>query len=159
MENRPVLSQRIIYSYFLTYSRRYGIICVYLGISFPVNQYILFLARVLFIYKVDALRANYSGTSVALTDICLKPLGDDCATQSILQVIPYYLCNYKVWHVSQSFQKDLSAILSNITYYYCSHIFFTLYDSVYGSTIRWTLKISIVLEVWIMLNTVSRYRL
>ncbi|CAM8904452.1 unnamed protein product [Rhodiola kirilowii] len=35
--------------------------------------------------KVDALRANYSGSLVALTDICLKPLGDDCATQSILQ--------------------------------------------------------------------------
>ncbi|VVB09583.1 unnamed protein product [Arabis nemorensis] len=35
--------------------------------------------------KVDKLRGNYSGSEVPLTDICLKPLGDDCATQSILQ--------------------------------------------------------------------------
>ncbi|KAJ4811770.1 Niemann-Pick C1-like protein 1 [Rhynchospora pubera] len=35
--------------------------------------------------KVDNLRANYSGHSVALTDICLNPLGTACATQSILQ--------------------------------------------------------------------------
>uniref|UniRef100_A0A1J3K9G7 Niemann-Pick C1 protein n=1 Tax=Noccaea caerulescens TaxID=107243 RepID=A0A1J3K9G7_NOCCA len=35
--------------------------------------------------KVDQLRGNYSGLGVSLTDICLKPLGEDCATQSILQ--------------------------------------------------------------------------
>ncbi|XP_042511025.1 NPC intracellular cholesterol transporter 1-like isoform X2 [Macadamia integrifolia] len=35
--------------------------------------------------KVDQIRANYSGSMVSLTDICLKPLGQDCATQSILQ--------------------------------------------------------------------------
>ncbi|XP_072956194.1 uncharacterized protein [Typha angustifolia] len=35
--------------------------------------------------KVDGLRANYSGNMISLTDICLKPLGADCATQSILQ--------------------------------------------------------------------------
>ncbi|XP_021903656.1 Niemann-Pick C1 protein-like [Carica papaya] len=40
--------------------------------------------------KVDGLRANYSGLTVSLTDICLKPLGDDCATQSVLQ---YYKMN------------------------------------------------------------------
>uniref|UniRef100_A0A1D1YJ54 Niemann-Pick C1 protein n=1 Tax=Anthurium amnicola TaxID=1678845 RepID=A0A1D1YJ54_9ARAE len=35
--------------------------------------------------KIDGLRANYSGSTVSLTDICLKPLGEDCATQSVLQ--------------------------------------------------------------------------
>nr|CAB3485431.1 unnamed protein product [Digitaria exilis] len=35
--------------------------------------------------KVDDLRANYSGSTVALGDICLKPLSTDCATQSVLQ--------------------------------------------------------------------------
>ncbi|KAI8028562.1 NPC intracellular cholesterol transporter 1 [Camellia lanceoleosa] len=35
--------------------------------------------------KVDGIRANYSGTLVSLTDICLKPLDEDCATQSVLQ--------------------------------------------------------------------------
>ncbi|XP_020084535.1 Niemann-Pick C1 protein-like [Ananas comosus] len=35
--------------------------------------------------KVDGLRANYSGNMVSLSDICFKPLGADCATQSVLQ--------------------------------------------------------------------------
>ncbi|XP_050935106.1 uncharacterized protein LOC103490460 isoform X3 [Cucumis melo] len=35
--------------------------------------------------KVNELVANYSGSVVSLNDICLKPLGEDCATQSILQ--------------------------------------------------------------------------
>ncbi|KAI8533267.1 hypothetical protein RHMOL_Rhmol11G0284500 [Rhododendron molle] len=35
--------------------------------------------------KVNGIRANYSGTPVSLTDICLKPLGKDCATQIVLQ--------------------------------------------------------------------------
>ncbi|XP_074592588.1 uncharacterized protein LOC141848455 [Curcuma longa] len=35
--------------------------------------------------KVDNLHANYSGSMVFLSDICLKPLGNDCATQSVLQ--------------------------------------------------------------------------
>ncbi|KAL6882622.1 hypothetical protein ACP4OV_011312 [Aristida adscensionis] len=35
--------------------------------------------------KIDDLRANYSGLTVSLADICLKPLGTDCATQSVLQ--------------------------------------------------------------------------
>lgn len=38
--------------------------------------------------QVDGIRANYSGLLVSLSDICLKPLGDDCASQSILQVQP-----------------------------------------------------------------------
>jgi len=41
----------------------------------------------LIIVKVDDLRANYSGSTVALADICLKPLSTDCATQSVLQVM------------------------------------------------------------------------
>ncbi|EMS45294.1 Niemann-Pick C1 protein [Triticum urartu] len=35
--------------------------------------------------KIDDLRANYSGSTVSLADICLKPLSTDCATQSVLQ--------------------------------------------------------------------------
>lgn len=35
--------------------------------------------------KVDGILANHSGTMVSLTDICLKPLGEDCATQTVLQ--------------------------------------------------------------------------
>lgn len=35
--------------------------------------------------KIDDLRANYSGSSVSLQDICMKPLGTPCAVQSILQ--------------------------------------------------------------------------
>ncbi|KAI3843417.1 hypothetical protein MKX03_024311 [Papaver bracteatum] len=35
--------------------------------------------------KVDDIRANYSGSMVSLTDICMKPIGADCATQSVLQ--------------------------------------------------------------------------
>ncbi|XP_006652645.2 NPC intracellular cholesterol transporter 1-like [Oryza brachyantha] len=35
--------------------------------------------------KIDDLRANYSGSTVSLADICLKPLGTDCASQSVLQ--------------------------------------------------------------------------
>lgn len=37
--------------------------------------------------QIDGIRANYSGSMVSLTDICLKPLGQDCATQSVLQVL------------------------------------------------------------------------
>ncbi|XP_024370575.1 uncharacterized protein [Physcomitrium patens] len=35
--------------------------------------------------KVDSLRGNYSGKLISLQDICLKPLGTPCATQSVLQ--------------------------------------------------------------------------
>ncbi|GAB2243546.1 hypothetical protein Droror1_Dr00023674 [Drosera rotundifolia] len=35
--------------------------------------------------KVDGIRARYTGSTVSLTDICMKPLGQDCATQSVLQ--------------------------------------------------------------------------
>ncbi|GLJ40089.1 hypothetical protein SUGI_0820940 [Cryptomeria japonica] len=35
--------------------------------------------------KVDKIRGNFSGTFVSLKDICLKPLGSDCATETVLQ--------------------------------------------------------------------------
>uniref|UniRef100_A0A8R7VBB4 NPC1 middle luminal domain-containing protein n=1 Tax=Triticum urartu TaxID=4572 RepID=A0A8R7VBB4_TRIUA len=35
--------------------------------------------------KTDDLRANCSGPTASLADICLKPLSTDCATQSVLQ--------------------------------------------------------------------------
>ncbi|KAF7829479.1 NPC intracellular cholesterol transporter 1-like isoform X1 [Senna tora] len=35
--------------------------------------------------KVDAVRGNYSGLMVSLHDICMKPLDQNCATQSVLQ--------------------------------------------------------------------------
>ncbi|KAH9654809.1 SSD domain-containing protein [Citrus sinensis] len=35
--------------------------------------------------KVDGVRANDSASLVSITDICLKPLGEDCASQSVLQ--------------------------------------------------------------------------
>ena len=45
--------------------------------------------------QVDALAAPVPGTNATATlqDVCYKPLGDDCATQSILQVAlgPYHL--------------------------------------------------------------------
>ncbi|KAK7371782.1 hypothetical protein VNO80_05147 [Phaseolus coccineus] len=44
--------------------------------------------------KVDGIRANYSGLLVSLSDICLKPLGEDCATQSILQYFQMDPDNY-----------------------------------------------------------------
>lgn len=36
--------------------------------------------------QVDALRVNVSNSSVSLQDICTKPTGSACATQSVLQV-------------------------------------------------------------------------
>ena len=38
--------------------------------------------------KVDKLQADVQGanSTVALRDICYKPFGDECATQSLLQV-------------------------------------------------------------------------
>lgn len=35
--------------------------------------------------KVDEICANYSGTPVSFTNVCVKPLGQECGTQSILQ--------------------------------------------------------------------------
>ncbi|XP_024031369.1 Niemann-Pick C1 protein [Morus notabilis] len=63
--------------------------------------------------KVDGIRANYSGSMVSLTDICLKPLGQDCATQSILQYYKMDPENYDTYggveHAEYCFQHYTSA--------------------------------------------------
>lgn len=63
--------------------------------------------------KIDGIRANYSGTSVSLTDICMKPLGQDCATQSVLQYFKMDPGNYDdyggVVHAEYCFQHFTSA--------------------------------------------------
>ncbi|KAG4382084.1 hypothetical protein AAZX31_14G001600 [Glycine max] len=62
--------------------------------------------------KVDGIRANYSGLLVSLSDICLKPLGDDCASQSILQYFQMDPDNYDnyggVEHAEYCFQHYTS---------------------------------------------------
>ncbi|KAL4186468.1 hypothetical protein AMTRI_Chr09g34040 [Amborella trichopoda] len=63
--------------------------------------------------KVDGIRANYSGSLISLTDICMKPLGADCATQSVLQYFKMDPDNYEsyggVQHVEYCFQHYTSA--------------------------------------------------
>ncbi|XVE67310.1 hypothetical protein DITRI_Ditri08aG0150500 [Diplodiscus trichospermus] len=63
--------------------------------------------------KVDGIRANYSGLTVSLTDICLKPLGQDCATQSVLQYFKMDQENFEnyggVTHVEYCFQHYTSS--------------------------------------------------
>ncbi|XP_059634533.1 uncharacterized protein LOC132276909 [Cornus florida] len=63
--------------------------------------------------KVDGIRANYSGSLVSLSDICMKPLGQDCATQSVLQYFKMDAGNYGdyggVEHVEYCFQHYTSA--------------------------------------------------
>ncbi|XP_065637744.1 uncharacterized protein LOC112012854 [Quercus suber] len=63
--------------------------------------------------KVDGISANYSGSMVSLTDICLKPLGQDCATQSILQYYKMDPENYDtfggVQHAEYCFQHYTTA--------------------------------------------------
>ncbi|GER50439.1 Niemann-Pick C1 protein [Striga asiatica] len=63
--------------------------------------------------KVDAIRANYFGSMVSLTDICLKPLKKDCATQSVLQYFKMDPENYDNFggldHVEYCFQHFSSA--------------------------------------------------
>ncbi|XP_039006972.1 NPC intracellular cholesterol transporter 1-like isoform X1 [Hibiscus syriacus] len=63
--------------------------------------------------KVDGLRAIYSGLNVSLTDICLKPLGQDCATQSILQYFKMDRENFEnyggVTHAEYCFQHYTSS--------------------------------------------------
>jgi hypothetical protein len=69
----------------------------------------------LLIVKVDDLRANYSGSTVALADICLKPLSTDCATQSVLQVMILQYLQYSFCIetnlVSQEYTNVLYSIL------------------------------------------------
>ncbi|WOG97708.1 hypothetical protein DCAR_0417049 [Daucus carota subsp. sativus] len=63
--------------------------------------------------KVDAIQANYSGLLISLTDICLKPLGQDCATQSVLQYFKMDPLNYdnygQIGHLEYCFQQYSSA--------------------------------------------------
>ncbi|KAL5562347.1 hypothetical protein UlMin_032094 [Ulmus minor] len=63
--------------------------------------------------KVDAICANHSGSMVSLTDICLKPLGQDCATQSILQYFKMDPENFDMYggieHAEYCFQHYTSA--------------------------------------------------
>ncbi|XP_030527101.1 NPC intracellular cholesterol transporter 1 [Rhodamnia argentea] len=63
--------------------------------------------------KIDGIRANYSGSMISLTDICMKPLGQDCATQSVLQYFKMDAKNYDnyggVDHVGYCFQHFTSA--------------------------------------------------
>uniref|UniRef100_A0A162AB83 SSD domain-containing protein n=1 Tax=Daucus carota subsp. sativus TaxID=79200 RepID=A0A162AB83_DAUCS len=62
---------------------------------------------------VDAIQANYSGLLISLTDICLKPLGQDCATQSVLQYFKMDPLNYdnygQIGHLEYCFQQYSSA--------------------------------------------------
>ncbi|WOL10757.1 Niemann-Pick C1 protein-like [Canna indica] len=63
--------------------------------------------------KVDDLRVNYSGSMISLSDICMKPLGKDCATQSVLQYFQMDPQNYDAYgglsHVEYCFQHFSSA--------------------------------------------------
>ncbi|XP_050204981.1 uncharacterized protein LOC126655019 [Mercurialis annua] len=63
--------------------------------------------------KVDGIRANYSGSMISLSDICLKPLDQDCATQSVLQYFQMDPQNYEdsggVEHVNYCLQHYTSA--------------------------------------------------
>ncbi|KAI8549308.1 hypothetical protein RHMOL_Rhmol06G0015500 [Rhododendron molle] len=63
--------------------------------------------------KVDGIQANYSGSLISLSDICMKPLGQDCATQSVLQYFKMDPNNYDdyggVEHVDYCFQHYTTA--------------------------------------------------
>ncbi|GAB2289299.1 NPC intracellular cholesterol transporter 1 [Dionaea muscipula] len=63
--------------------------------------------------KVSGIQVNYSGSIVSLADICLKPLGQDCATQSVLQYFKMNPENFDEYgginHVEYCFQHFSSA--------------------------------------------------
>ncbi|KAG7971471.1 hypothetical protein I3843_07G135700 [Carya illinoinensis] len=63
--------------------------------------------------KVDGIHANYSGSMISLSDICMKPLDQDCATQSVLQYFKMDPENYDnyggVEHLEYCFQHYSSA--------------------------------------------------
>ncbi|KAE8731431.1 Hedgehog receptor, putative isoform 2 [Hibiscus syriacus] len=62
--------------------------------------------------KIDGIRGNYSGSMIALTDICMKPTWQDCATQSVIQYFkmdPSYDADDRVEHVNYCFQHYTSA--------------------------------------------------
>ncbi|KAM4122351.1 hypothetical protein ACB094_01G077000 [Castanea mollissima] len=63
--------------------------------------------------KVDGIRANYLGSMISLSDICMKPLDQDCATQSVLQYFKMDPENYDnyggVEHLKYCFEHYSSA--------------------------------------------------
>ncbi|KAK8623227.1 hypothetical protein V6N13_118115 [Hibiscus sabdariffa] len=62
--------------------------------------------------KIDGIRGNYSGSMISLTDICMKPMGQDCATQSVIQYFnmdPSYDADDRLEHVNYCFQHYTSA--------------------------------------------------
>ncbi|KAK9928380.1 hypothetical protein M0R45_025517 [Rubus argutus] len=63
--------------------------------------------------KVDGIKANYSGSVISLDDICIKPLDQDCATQSVIQYFKLDPENYDnyggVDHLNYCFEHYSSA--------------------------------------------------
>ncbi|XP_022747647.1 Niemann-Pick C1 protein-like isoform X2 [Durio zibethinus] len=62
--------------------------------------------------RIDGIRANYSGSMISFTDICMKPMGQDCATQSVIQYFkmdPSYDADDRLEHVKYCFQHYTSA--------------------------------------------------
>ncbi|XVF35828.1 hypothetical protein REPUB_Repub19eG0004400 [Reevesia pubescens] len=62
--------------------------------------------------KIDGIRANYSGSMISLTDICMKPMGQDCATQSVLQYFkmdPSFDADDRLEHMNYCFQHYTTA--------------------------------------------------
>ncbi|XP_022769376.1 Niemann-Pick C1 protein-like isoform X3 [Durio zibethinus] len=62
--------------------------------------------------KVDGIQANYSGSMISLTDICMKPMGQDCATQSVIQYFkmdPSFDADDRLEHVNYCLQHYTSA--------------------------------------------------
>ncbi|KAB1203536.1 Niemann-Pick C1 protein [Morella rubra] len=63
--------------------------------------------------KVDGIHANHSGSTISLHDICMKPLDQDCATQSVLQYFKMDPENYDnyggVEHLEYCFEHYSSA--------------------------------------------------
>ncbi|XVE94413.1 hypothetical protein REPUB_Repub02eG0006300 [Reevesia pubescens] len=62
--------------------------------------------------KIDGIRANYSGSMISLTDICMKPMGQDCATQSVIQYFkmdPSFDADDRLEHMNYCLQHFTSA--------------------------------------------------
>lgn len=63
--------------------------------------------------KIDGIRAKYLGSMISLNDICMKPLDQDCATQSVLQYFKMDPENYDnyggVEHLKYCFEQYSSA--------------------------------------------------
>lgn len=93
--------------------------------------------------QVDKVRGNYSGKLFSLQDICLKPLGTPCATQSVLQVSYYiFFVVYKP-----------TSLLNKVPGMGQCFNFFSLFHSIS----KWTVIYSMSTRVLVMQNFVSRY--